>query len=354
MKTLSFQPLAEETVGIDGCATPSICKGSDGLARIAVSGSKVVRLARQKSGGWQTMTVATAAQFPGVVDIADGVSVTSSTVADVVAGRCRTKGSGNDTYHGPWMTIVKAGALTPGPMKSMLITTGGCRAVFDNPDPNLVELWSKNGDYALVNVTTGAIVSRGHDSIGNTGEKLAVAPGGWRAFNGCANKNSPGTDNQDDSRVIRRGDSAVTWLDADTYDVGADERYPGMAVRPLVVPLAYLACVVGGRVLVNKVKGGKAVFDPRKLRTIGSSDRMDRHPVQLVPARYRMAAFWSLRGNIMAVDVDGAIAGAAKPAIVAQGQLAAACAVAGGIGLAVVRGGSLYYQVVKTKKVGVV
>jgi len=344
MKTLSFQPLAEERVGIDGCATPSICRGFDGRVRIAVSGSKVVRYARKlASGKWKIMEVARASAFPGVVDVADGVSVTSSSVADVVAGRCRTKGSGNDTYHGPWMTVIPADAKAPGPMTPQLFTTGGCRAIFDNPDPNLVELWSKNGDYALVNVATGAIVSRGHDSIGATGEKIAVATGGWRAMNGCASR--------DNSRVIRRGESAVTWLDADIYDVGADERYPGLCVRVVAKqPVAYLASYVAGQLLVNKVRNGRAIFNPAKLPSIGASSRTDRHPPQLVAVRGRVAAFWTVGDSIVGVDVDGAVAGVCKPVVVAQGQLAAACGLWGKVGLAIVRGGSLYYKRVNTKK----
>jgi hypothetical protein len=344
VKYLKFSVESKTPVGLTGCVTPSICLGPDGLARIAVSGGKVVRFARQLAGGgFKIMEVARADKFPGVVDVADGVSVASSTVADVVAGRCRTKGSGNDTYHGPWMTVIPAGASIPGPMRSMLFTTGGCRAIFDYPVPSRVELWGKDGTYILVDVTTGITVSQGKDSIGATGEKLAVYVGGWRAMNGCASR--------DDSRVMQRGSAAVTWLDADTYDVGADERYPGLAVKPGAVPVAYLASYVAGQMLVNKVRAGRAVFGPAKLRKIGPASRTDRHGCQLVPSKWRMAAFWTYKGQILGADVDAALAGVQAASPVIPGDVAAACQTRTGALLAVVKGGVLSLVKLRTIKV---
>jgi hypothetical protein len=126
--------------------------------------------------------------------------------------------------------------------------------------------------------------------------------------------------------------------------------YPGIGCIPFKIPRVFFASQYGGLMLVNRVRAGRTLFSPSKLRSIGAATHTPRHAPALVPAKWRMAAIWTAGGNIVAVDVEGALAGACKPTVLCAGQKAADCAMGAGIGLAVLRGGSVLFATVETRK----
>lgn len=335
---------------------PAICMGPDKLPRVAAHArDKSVWLFRPKGLNWAAWPVARAAKDGGsqslpVVDVY-GISVASSTVADCVTGRGRTKGMGNDTFHGPWLTVVPAGQ-GPGPIQFVGkgFSAGAVRCIFDTPEAWRLELWSKNGAWTTWDVRgSGAskLIARGDDRIGATGEHLARVAGGWMAFGGSSTYG--------DSMVKQRGGQAARWMDCDVYpEAGSDVfGYVGMGTRVNAgKTVVYLGAAPAGQALLNKVVDGVALFCPGVLPSMGPADRMDRHGIQFAAVAGKMAAAWTCGGEIMLADADAAVARVAAPTPIQDGSLAAMCK---GIGnrllLALVTKGKLFLCTVKVKKV---
>ena len=348
MKTVSCRVVKEtslDMVGIDGV---SIAMGPDKRPRIAAHRSdKTVRYFRIREGGWDHFIVAraTSAKGPNNMPVVDCYTpyVASSTVGDVVAWRNRMKGAETTANHGPAMCIILDGK-TPGPamFRGNGFTNGGVRPIFDGDDPAQVELWSKMGAYEIFDIATQTRVRLGTDSIGATGEHLAVATGGWRGFGGCSSK--------DNSRVMRRGHTGrVDVVDCDVFPKAGDDVYGYVGICANG-DACYFFMAVDGYLRMNLVKDGVALIAPGVLFTIGPASRMPRHPVYACVIRKRVVAFWTLGGNIMYADVDGVRAGACKPAVLCAGDYAAAVTTSQGAALAVARKGALYLVNVETVK----
>lgn len=351
--TLKFTAGAESSTGLTGCDEVALAIGPDNLPRIAAHRAKEVWYARQTAAGkWLTALAAKAAtdgaanSLP-VVDVY-AISIASGPYGDVVAGRGRTKGQADQTYHGPWITVIPAGdVVTPGRIQPKLFTSGAGKVIFDDSArPYAVEVWSKNGAYRLFDVrnpATSPDIGGGTDPIGLTGEKLAVAPGGVRAMGGAPS--------MDPSAVILRGGSKTAVIDGNAYgEIGDDMLYPGLAVVPFAIPRVYFCTAISGQMRINRVRAGKAAFNPSALPTIGAASHTPRHNPALVPSKWRMAAIWTLNGQIVAVDVDGALVGRCTPSVLCAGDRAAAVKWGGNIALAVLRNGQIYFAKVTTKK----
>ena len=196
-----------------------------------------------------------------------------------------------------------------------------------------------------------ALEEAGGDKVdlGLSGEKLAyaTAPGGFwaAAMGGCASK--------DDSSVCAStwAGSRRYWCDCDVYtEQGDDTRYVGIGMTPSGT--VYLAAQLGGQVRVNRVSpAGVVKYHIGNLPAIGACPAMDRHAVQLVAQRGRMAAVWGAGGSIYGVDVMAAMKGTQTPSRLCAGNLAAAVACPGGMALAVTdNGGNVRLVKVKVGK----
>jgi hypothetical protein len=353
--TLTFSKGADSQVsGLSGCDEIALAIGPDNLPRIAAHRAKEVWYARQTAAGkWLTALVAKAATDGAVnslpvVDVY-AISIASGPYGDVVAGRGRTKGQVDQTFHGPWITVIPAGDMVnPGRIQPKLFTSGACKVIFDNPArPYALEVWSKNGAYRIFDIRNSAAspdIGGGTDPIGLTGEKLAVAPGGVRAMGGAPT--------MDPSAVIRRGGSKTATIDGNAYpSIGDDMAWPGLGCIPYAVPRVYFSTVINGRMLANRVRNGVAAFPPSKLPSIGDASHTPRHNPPLVASKWRMAAFWTVNGQIVAVDVDGSLGGRCTPSVLCAGDRAAAVKWGGNIALAVLRNGQIYFAKVTTRKV---
>lgn len=355
MKTLSFAYGAEVRVPfLAGSADEvALAMGPDGLPRIAAHIGKEVWYARRsQSGVWAVDLVARASTDGGawsmpVVDVY-AISIASSSVADVVAWRNRTKGGSPamQIWHGPCMTVIPQGQL-PGRAQAKLFTVGACRVIFDDAaNPALVEMWSKDGNWRMFDVSNpvdSPEAVAGRDNIGATGEKMCRVAGGWSAYGGCT---------ENDSRFMRRGGASVKWMSGDKYpDIGDDMNYPGLGVQPAAVPKAYLATQYHGRMLVQRVANGVPAFPITALPSIGAAASIGRHAPQLVLSKGRMAAIWTGGGGkIMAGDVDGLLAAVGAPQVLCDGSKAAAVKAGAGIALATLRKGVVYFGQVTTVK----
>jgi hypothetical protein len=345
MKTLVFKAGTETKTGLKGADEIALALGPDKSPRIAAHVGKSVFYGN--GGLWTLVASATVKglQYLPVVDVY-GISIVSGGVADVVTGRGRTKGQVDQTYHGPWMTIIDDKNKVE-PLQFHGFTEGAVRPVFEteNGDAN-IELWSKDGSYQVFNLVSGTYSNR-NDHIGKTGEKLAVAPGGWRAFGGCASL--------DNSRVMKRGSKPVDVVDCDVYKGAGDDvyGYVGLCVKRTIQgkETAYFAAeMCTGTIRVNKVTDGVALFAPGALPSIGQASKMARHSVQLCVIRGRVAAFWTLAGKIMAVDFDGAIAGQCKPMAICDGSKAAVVASGTGAMMAVIKKDGVSLLTITTTK----
>lgn len=325
MKILLFETAKEEQTKISGADEIAIAMGADGIPRIAAHCNKsVFYMGPEKKPVLVASASIKGAQYQPVVDCY-GVCVASSPAEDAVTCRNRTKGMASDKLHGPVLTIVKNGKAGPAVFNGF--TTGGVRCLYE--ENGILELWSKDGAYGISPIYNGLVGYHGRDSIGKTGEKLAVWPGGWRAFGGCSTF--------DNSRVMRRGEKPVDVVNCDIYKgAGCDlAGYVGICAKQNTCYFA--AEMKTGTIRANRVSNGVAHFSPSSLPILGPASTLTRHATQLVPVRGRVAAFWTYKGNIMGVDFDGAIEKVVKPVVICSGDKAAAVKLKSGIVLAVLR-----------------
>lgn len=350
MKILSFKSGMEEFTGLTGADDVAIAIGPDGQPRIAAHLDKQVWYARRyATGEWRKCIVARASTNQGPVSLpvqdVYGISIASSAYGDVIAGRGRTKGQADQTFHGPWMTVIDPAGI-PGRIQSKCFTTGACRAIFDDTNiPWAVELWSKDGNwqtYDIRNLVSSPFIERGQDNIGRTGEKQCRVAGGWSGYGGCIGN---------PSRIMRRGESPVPVMDGNAYpEIGDDMLYPGMGVRPLATPVVYWLSQYDGLMLCNRVKGGVVSFNPSLLPSIGTATHTPRHAPQLTVSRARMAGFWTQAGQIVGVDIDAALNRLVGPSVICAGSVASTAKQGNDIGMAVIRGGQVNYNRVTTAK----
>lgn len=333
---------------------PAIALGQDGAFRIAAdtadmkeiwsgiigSGDRVVfnRAFRASLGGEPNTARASRCYRPRVS-------------GNVVVGRCGIKGYEGkypNLQYGPGLSVIQPDGK-PGAFQFTGHTTGAAEIACSEREEYLA-LFAKDGAVLDGVVSNGRFLelSRTNVNIGSTGEKIAFLRFGsntwWAAMGGCASK--------DDSQVASNKFPRVTWLDCDTYTRAGDDvmGYVGLGVSPKNW-MAYLAVCLYGKCLVNKVSAdGRVLFAPDNLSSIGAADEMDRHPVQFIPFKGRMAALWSRGSDIVFADVDTVLSAGGISPVLCPGSLAAACPTPEGFAALVVKDGGLMFYKVRLAK----
>jgi hypothetical protein len=353
-KVLKFE--VTDRIEVSRAATfkhPAITLGQDGVFRIAADTADLKEIWAGKvfSSDHVVFNCAFSASLKGEPNTARASRCYRPRVAgDVVVARCGTKGleGVKDTQYGPGLTVLREDGK-PGAFQFFGFCTGAAEVACSERSDYLA-IFSKDGAVIHGMVSDGKFVkvSDARINIGSTGEKIAFLRFGsdtwWAAMGGCASK--------DDSQVASNKFPRQTWLDCDTYTRAGDDvmGYVGLGVSPKNW-MAYLAVCLYGKCLVNKVSaGGRVMFAPDNLSSIGAADEMDRHAVQFIPAKGRMAALWSRGGGIVFADVDAVLSGGGISPVLCPGSLAAACPTPDGFAALVVKdGGLVLYKVRITK-----
>lgn len=212
-----------------------------------------------------------------------------------------------------------------GVFKFLAFSKGAARIALDPARPGRAIVMSKDGAWAEVD-RTGRRTVQGSFPAGKTGEKLAFTidgPTWWTAMNGYSAQ----------SAAVASGPAAagkrLTWADWSTYqDQSSDLCYCSVAVGSNGV--GYVAAVLGGHLRVQVVQRGAVRFPVNRLGDLGSAKLEDRCPPKLVQTGLGMVAVWSGSAGIMAVRVDEALAGRAKPVRIGSGAMPSVCALADG------------------------
>lgn len=307
-------PLAVEPV--DPVAVPSgdlIAAGAFARPAVGVSGGVLTVAAegagmgsiwvyRLKDGKWQGGLV-----VQGSDQTADRVYV-PDVAGGVVSFRFGPKTGG--TWKGPGLVLPNNNVIRT------QLTTGAARLAADGQG---VILMSKDSNYGRVNAD-GSIGQRGRFASLSPGEKIgfdvegdtwAVAMGGYSVQDASVAIGKPGA--------------------VKVYPVAAYRTYPAMSSDLLYVSVClngadcWFATVYGGRLMVNRVSGGKVRFPTGSLKAISPCNDGDRCPPRLVRHKGRVVAVWQSGGTIYRVDVEKAVKGKEKPAVIAQGSQPAAC-----------------------------
>ena len=355
MKSLTFHVEQVTEIGtIPGAKRPAIAMNAAGQARIAVDTGdmKQVHFIAQTGGGFVSRLIAQSVKGGSGGNQVNASRVYVPTVAcvdnaAVVAWRCGIKEWGSESIYGPGFCVCPENG-EPGPFISKAFTKGAVRIA--RYDASQVDALSKDGARMRYRIRGTALEEAGGDKVdlGLSGEKLAYTRQGeaWAAgMGGCASF--------DDSSVCSSswGSGRRVWCSCDRYtEQGDDTRYVGIGMTPSGT--VYLAAQLCDQVLVNRVSvGGSVKFKIGNLPAIGACPTMDRHAVQLVPLRGRMAAVWGAGGSVVGVDVMAALRGTQTPSRLCAGNLAAAVACPGGMALAVTdSGGNVRLVKVKVGK----
>ena len=288
-------PVPTSIIASGAFARPAISVAQDGSIHVAAEGPGMasLHLYTHNNGTWAGGEI-----VRGTLQTAKRVYV-PNVLPGLVSFRYGPKDGGE--IQGP-------GIYRAGKESFLGFSTGAARLALSKDGPILM---SKDGIWQ--NLTTGQI---GRYNAGLTGEKYAFvidSSGIWHtAHNGSSRQAS----------AVSIDGNRQTWASYETYpEQGDDLRYVDICAAN---GKTYISTVYGGDNRVQVMDAGRPRYSLDALPSLGKATMEQRCPPRLVATPKGVVAIWRSGKAIVAVNVEQALAGTAKPAQIATGEFPAA------------------------------